>query len=78
MADVKRCDRCGKYYLKNDTLVESTNPNLKADKKECLTDLIVKTDSQISRVYYDLCDVCWHLFFRFMNNETVEGDERLV
>ena len=60
MADAKKCDRCGKYYIMN-----------KQDFKGC--SLRHQTSNSLS-IFLDLCDDCIRKLWYFMHNQ-VEVDD---
>ena len=62
MADAKRCDRCGKYYIANEQ--EFKGCSLRHQK--------YSTQS----IYFDLCDECVRKLLNFLNH-SVETDEAI-
>ena len=77
MADAKKCDRCGKYYDKNE---RHTNPHQFEDGCVCTAGPIeieymakigIATKWRKIVEEYDLCDDCIDDFKEFMRNPSV-------
>ena len=70
MAQVFRCDRCGKIFDMNDsTSQERSNGR---DKIMGVATFVEWLDNKVKNNFYDLCDDCLTEFFEFM--ETKKND----
>lgn len=75
MSDAIQCDKCGKFFTERDCYVRSINCNVRADNREVLYRLELKTSegdgiNVRTRRMYDLCNDCWMLFLDFVNDLT--------
>ena len=62
MADAKRCDRCGKYYVQGEKKYKIK------DKK--ITGVIARSLWDNDNIRWDLCDECVEAFDKFMKMES--------
>lgn len=60
MANAKKCDRCGKFYIQNDNKFEIDG--------EVPTNLNIFGRSGWNIKEYDLCDKCWEELMDFLDN----------
>lgn len=63
MALAKRCDRCDRYFDRNEVTRPVSNYN---GQEGLVKDLSIITTKGCSDEY-DLCDECWEKFFNWMN-----------
>ncbi len=66
MANAKKCDRCGKYYEKNET-----KPRIITDAcfVSGLKTLANIPNATFNDEHFDLCDECLEEFYRFMDGQ---------
>ena len=60
MANAKKCDRCGKYYDKN---------NAKSMNGIFVTSISIKTNPPLYKRVFDLCDECIVDLYKFLGLE---------
>jgi hypothetical protein len=75
MATARKCDRCGKYYDRNE--LERSCANY-SGRMARISHLKVYTNFHgimDSSDEYDLCDECWEKFFKFIGEEVEEEVE---
>lgn len=70
MASVKKCDRCGKYFDRNE--IERIGINY--PHKVPLARIAVQSVSCGHTDEYDLCDECWEKFFAWMDEWNVDEE----
>lgn len=68
MANAKKCDRCGSFYIENETIPSEYVVNSILGGVNTVT---VKGNSD---EHFDLCDSCLEKLFKFLNNEELFGE----
>ena len=61
MANAKRCDRCGKFYMGGDIYRGPYAPT------------IAYTSCDNTTIKFDICESCLHSFVKFVDNERLRS-----
>lgn len=72
MADAKKCDRCGKYYEKNE---EHKYTEEMQHKSMIAARIQIRSVSGFMLTDYDMCDECLSRFKEFMDGDTKDEDD---
>lgn len=69
MADAKKCDRCGGFYIENESIHSKGRVN-----GGVIGGIYTVTINDDRDEYFDLCDPCLKKLFKFLNNEELFGE----